>query len=134
MDLIDSQRRLFFRPRKRAQKKLIGLPESWRRRLTFEMLEGRALLTAFTAGDLAVVQVGATGTTTALGDTGTAVFIDEYSPSGTLVQQIALPTTATPGGNQALVLGDSTNEGELNLSTDGQDLLLTGYDTTVGSG
>ncbi len=91
-------------------------------------------MTGFTAGDLVVLQIGANGATGTPGDTGTAVFLDEYTPSGTLVQQIAMPTSSITGGNQSLVLGNSTNEGELNVSTDGQDLLLTGYDTTPGGG
>ena len=60
--------------------------------------------------------------------------IDEYTPSGTFVQQIALPTTSITGGNQSFVLGNGTSEGELNLSTDGLDLLLAGYqEATVGT-
>jgi hypothetical protein len=103
-------------------------------RLGVEGLEDRLVPTGsanpFTPGNIAVVLVNTP--TGSLADSGSAVFIDEYTPSGTLVQQIALPTTSTVGGNQSLVLGNSTNEGELNLSTDGKDLLLTGYDTTVG--
>ena len=98
-----------------------------------ELMESRMMFSAFTQGDIAVVQVGTNAATGALADTGTAAFIDEYTPAGALVQQIPLPTTSTAGGNQALVLGNNTSEGELNLSTDGKDLLLVGYDAAVGS-
>ena len=85
----------------------------------------------FTPGDIVVVQVGVNGASTAPNDTGTAVFLDEYTPSGVLVQQIPMPTTAS-GSNNPFVLGNNNSEGLLNLSTDGKELLLAGYDTTVG--
>ena len=99
-----------------------------------EKMESRVMFSAFTNGDLAVVRIGApgSGATIAGSDVGTAVFIDEYTPTGTLVQTIPLPTSSTAGSNQALVLGNNNSEGELNLSTDGKDLLLAGYDSTVG--
>ncbi len=109
-------------------------------RLGLEHLEAREVPSAFTPGDIVVVQIGAgdptggawTGaSTTALADTGTAVFLDEYTPSGTFVQQIAMPTTQS-GSQAPFVLGNNNSEGLLNLSTDGQDVLLAGYDTTVG--
>lgn len=96
-----------------------------------EKLEDRSLLAAFTPGDLAIYRVG-TGAS-ALGSSGTAVFIDEYSPAGSLVQSIALPTTAS-GSNFALTAtGNSVSEGLLTTSADGQSLVLTGYNAGVGS-
>ena len=88
----------------------------------------------FTPGDIVVLRVGAAGAGSSLADTGTAVFLDEYTPACSLVQSIPMPTASTVGGNQSLVLGNSSNEGELNLSTDGLSLLLAGYDTAPGTG
>ena len=99
--------------------------------LRVETLETRVVPTAFTAGDLVVVRVG-TGAAS-LGDTSTAAFLDEYTTAGTLVQSIALPTTASAGINPLTLAGNATAEGELSLSTDGQYLLLAGFDTGTGT-
>ena len=97
--------------------------------LTLSTLTANAA--AFTAGDLVIYRVG-DGTQT-LASTGNSVFIDEYTPNGTLVQSIALPTAAN-GANKALVAsGAATSEGELNLSADGQYLALTGYNSAPGA-
>ena len=58
-----------------------------------EPLESRSLLAAFTAGNLVIYRVGATGTD--LAATGSPVFLDEYTPAGSLVQSVALPTTTS---------------------------------------
>ena len=87
--------------------------------------------TGFTAGDVVVYRVG-TGSA-ALGKTGTAVFLDEYTPSGSLVQSVALPTAAS-GNNKPLVAsGTASSEGMLTLSADSSVLVATGYDTTPGA-
>ncbi len=70
-----------------------------RRRLLIESLESRRLLAAFTPGNLAIYRVGG-GTEGPLANTGNTVFIDEYSPSGTLVQSIHLPNS---GASTSLV-------------------------------
>jgi DNA/RNA endonuclease G (NUC1) len=86
--------------------------------------------TAFTFGDVLVVRVG-TGTGS-LVNTGNAVFLDEYSPAGTLVQSIPLPTAAS-GNNKPLILGGtSTTEGGLSRATEGRYAILTGYAATPG--
>jgi predicted extracellular nuclease len=88
-------------------------------------------MAAFTPGNLVVYRVG-TGTG-ALGSAATAVFLDEYTPTGTLVQSIAMPT-ADSGSNQTLTAaGNSTSEGFLDLSSDGRYLVLGGYDAAVGT-
>jgi hypothetical protein len=85
----------------------------------------------FTAGDVVVYRVG-TGAS-GLSSAGTPVFLDEYSPSGALVQSVALPTTAS-GSNKPLVAsGSASSEGLLTLSADGNYLMATGYDTAVGT-
>jgi hypothetical protein len=84
-------------------------------------------------GDLVVYQVGTNGGTTALTSGSTPVFVDEYSVTGTLVQQIALPT-ATSGANNPLTAdGTATSEGELTVSPNGQYIALTGYDQGPGT-
>ena len=87
--------------------------------------------TGFSAGDVVVYRVG--NGTSGLSSAGTPVFLDEYSPSGALVQSVALPTTAS-GSNKPLVAsGSASSEGLLTLSADGNYLMATGYDTAVGT-
>ena len=83
---------------------------------------------AFFSGDLVVYRVG-TGSG-GLGSTATAVFLDEYTPLGTLVQSIALPTT----GSAALTaVGNDTTEGIMSLAQNGPMVIFTGYRANVGS-
>jgi len=83
----------------------------------------------FIPGDVVVYRIG--DGSSLLANTGGAVFLDEYSPSGILVQSIALPSVAS-GANQPLIAsGTAVSEGMLTLSTDGRYLLLTGYATTL---
>src|SRR5437879_4455496 len=70
--------------------------------LGVEFLEERAVPSAFTPGNLVVYRVGTGATSDSLVNTGNAVFLDEYTTGGTLVQSIALPTTAS-GANQPLI-------------------------------
>ena len=87
--------------------------------------------TAFTPGDLVIYRVG-NGTET-LASTGNTVFLDEYTPTGTLKQSIQINNGTTgAGGNDLISSGTATSEGELSLSPDGQYLALTGYDTATG--
>lgn len=94
-----------------------------------------AYAAAFTPGNLVVYRVGAGAV--ALTDVGTAVFLDEFTPIGaaqTPVQSLALPTTDpdAAGPNRQLVASNSTSEGLLTLSADGQYLALTGYAADAG--
>jgi hypothetical protein len=85
---------------------------------------------AFTPGDMVVVQRGDGSVN--LGSSGYLVFLDEYTPSGTLVQRIALPNL-DDGTNHALLLsGQNGSEGLINRSADGYYLTLAGYDVSVG--
>ncbi len=89
---------------------------------------------AFTAGDFVVYRVGIGGANN-LSGAASAVFLDEYNSSGTLVESVPMPVQSTSGGNQALVgTGNAPSEGELTLSPNGQYLTVTGYDTSVGTG
>ncbi|GAB4195800.1 MAG: hypothetical protein OHK0022_12820 [Roseiflexaceae bacterium] len=86
---------------------------------------------AFTAGNLVVVRVG--NGSAALTNAATPVFLDEFSPSGTLIQSISLPTS-TSGGNAALTMsGTASSEGTLVRSTNGSYLTLAGYDAAPGT-
>ncbi len=85
----------------------------------------------FTPGNLVVVRVGAG--TIALSNAATDVFLDEYSPTGTLIQSIAMPTTPA-GPNHAFTnSGTASSEGALSISSDGNYFLLAGYDAAVGT-
>ena len=83
---------------------------------------------SFTPGNLVVYRVG-DGVAAPSTTNGNAVFIDEYSPSGTLVQSIALPTSAA----NALTTQSANDVGLINRSANGGCLTLTGVATAAGS-
>jgi hypothetical protein len=85
------------------------------------------------SGDLVVYRVG-TGSA-ALSSASNAVFLDEYTTSGTLVQSIAMPTADTPatGAHALTASGTATSEGELTISPNGQFIAATGYDAVPGT-
>jgi len=82
---------------------------------------------AITAGNLVVYRVG--DGAAALTANATAVFLDEYTVSGTLVQSIPLSTTGT---DSLTAVGTATTEGIITLSQNGTTLLFTGYRKDVG--
>ena len=83
---------------------------------------------ALTPGDLLIYRVG-TGSG-ALGSLATAVFLDEYTPVGTLVQSIALPTT----GSAALTaVGNDATEGIMSAAQSSSVLVFTGYRADAGT-
>ena len=86
---------------------------------------------AIAAGDIVIYRVG--DGNSALSSASAAVFLDEYTTAGVLVQSIAVPTSIS-GNNHALTAaGNSTAEGELSLSADGLYLSMAGYDAAVGT-
>jgi uncharacterized protein len=87
-------------------------------------------MAAFTPGNIVVYRVG--NGSAALTSAATAVFLDEYTPGGVLVQSIPLPT-ADSGANQTLTASGTQLEGLLTRSVDGRYLLLTGYDALPGT-
>lgn len=97
-------------------------------------LGASAMGAAITPGDLVVYRVG-TGTGN-LANTGNAVFLDEYTVDGALVQSIPAPTADVPASStHALVAsGTATSEGGISISADGQYIALTGYDSTIPAG
>jgi hypothetical protein len=81
-----------------------------------------------TPGDLVVVRLNAAGSNAA-----SAVFLDEFTPGGVLVQSIAVPSIGG-GGNQPLTMtGNAASEGFLSLATSGDALLFGGYGVTPGT-
>jgi hypothetical protein len=87
--------------------------------------------TGFTAGDVVVYRVG-TGSG-ALSGSATPVFLNEYSPTGTLVESVALPTTTSGPNKSLLASGSATSEGLLTLSANDEYLMLAGYDAALGA-
>lgn len=85
----------------------------------------------FGAGNLVVYRVG--DGSAALNSAATAVFIDEYSPSGTLVQSIPMPTVVSGSNHRLTASGSATSEGGINLSPNGKYLALGGYDAATGT-
>ena len=114
--------------RKKASKTRRGSLLGSKFKPKFEMLEDRRVLAAFTPGDVVVYRVGSITSPTDLVNTGAEVWLDEYSPSGTLVQSIALPASGT---DKLIASGTATSEGLLSRSVDGQYLVLTGYNATM---
>lgn len=85
----------------------------------------------FFPGNLVVYRVGS-GTGSLL-NAGNPVFLDEFTPAGTLVQSIALPTVVDGAQKRLIASGTATSEGQMTLSADGRFLLLPGYDATPPS-
>jgi len=86
----------------------------------------------FTPGDLEVLQIGASGSGTALNSTATALFIDQFNT--TTLNQSASPLYSIPTDGSGLTLsGTATSEGVLSLSTDGSILTFGGYSASVGT-
>jgi hypothetical protein len=85
---------------------------------------------AFTAGNLVVYRVGDGSAT--LSNAATAVFLDEYTTAGTLVQSIPLPV-AVSGANKIITAsGSATSEGLITRSFDKRFLIVTGYNAAPG--
>ncbi len=85
---------------------------------------------SFTAGNVVLLRVGDGGST--LANTGNAVFLDEYTTAGVLVNTITLPATNSTGSN-LIISGSATSEGALTRSADGKSLALAGYNKSLPS-
>src|SRR5215468_6727362 len=85
--------------------------------------------TPFTPGNLVIYRVGDGGSS--LVNTGNAVFLDEYTTTGTLVQSTALPTVTSGSNRRLIASGTATSEGFISRSTDGQYIILAGYDAAI---
>jgi hypothetical protein len=94
-------------------------------------LSASTLAGGITPGNLVVYRIG--NGTNPLDGAANAVFIDEYTTGGTLVQSIPMPT-AVSGANKRLTnRGNGTSEGSLNMSADGRFITFAGYDADVGT-
>jgi len=80
-----------------------------------------------TPGNLVIYRVG-TGSA-ALATSSTAVFLDEYTTAGTLVQSITVPSTGT---SAMTAVGNASTEGIISPSQDGSSLVFTGYRKDAG--
>lgn len=97
----------------------------------FLLLFGLKGFSQFTNGNFVIYRVG--DGSAALSSAATPVFLDEYTPAGTLVQSVPLPT-AVAGSNRIITAsGTATSEGLITRSLDGQYIMVTGYDATVGT-
>ena len=92
-----------------------------------DALGSPAAAAPFTAGNLVVYRVG--DGTFALSPTGNKVFLDEFTPLGTLVQSIALPSDDSVN----LISGPANAAGVMSRSADGRYLLIPGYNWPVGT-
>ena len=118
--------------RNRVRRLPARLPHFSAARLSrFERLESRAMLAAFTPGNLVIYRVG-TGTAT-LSSAATDVFLDEYAPNGTLVQSVAMPTADSDSNRPLTASGTATSEGMITRSTDGKFIVATGYAAVPGT-
>jgi beta-lactamase superfamily II metal-dependent hydrolase len=86
---------------------------------------------AFTPGNLVIYRQG--DGAAALGSTGTAIFLDEYTTAGALVQSIAVPTTTVGAQRRVVCSGSATSEGFLTRSADGQYVVFPGYDAALAT-
>ena len=87
--------------------------------------------TAFTPGNVVVVRIG-TGAAP-LTSVAAPIFLAEYTPTGTLVRTIPMPT-ADAGTNYSFTdSGTAYFDNNLTRSADGRYLLLTGYHAAPGT-
>ncbi len=84
----------------------------------------------FTQGNVVVYRVG--DGVAPLRGVSTRVFLDEYSPSGTLVQSIVMPRVASGANNALTAYATSTTEGFINLSVNRKYIVLGGYNSDTG--
>ncbi|NOT46142.1 MAG: cadherin-like domain-containing protein, partial [Acidobacteria bacterium] len=87
---------------------------------------------ALTPGNVVVYRVG--DGVASLNSNAAAVFLEEFTPAGSLVQSIAMPTVVSGLNRRLTTSGTSTSEGFLTRSDDAQYLLVPGYDAAPGMG
>jgi hypothetical protein len=95
------------------------------------LLPALSLAAPFKPGNLVVARVGDGSAT--LSTAATEVYLDEYTPTGTLVQTIALPSSVSGNNRILTATGNSTSELGLTRSADGHYLVLTGYSVSPGT-
>ncbi|MBL8521953.1 MAG: hypothetical protein JNK75_14950, partial [Betaproteobacteria bacterium] len=95
------------------------------------MMAASAAAAPFTPGNIVVYRIG--DGSAALASTATAVFLDEYTTSGTLVQTIALPTVVNGAHKRLTASGTATSDGYISRSTDNRYIVATGYEAALGT-
>ena len=85
----------------------------------------------FTPGNIVVVRVG--DGAAPLSAAAQATFLLEYTPTGTLVQTVALPTLHSPVVPALTETGNMVSDAQLTRTQDRRYLVLTGYDAAVGT-
>jgi hypothetical protein len=119
----------------RGKRHQASRPARRKPRPALEPLERRELLTAYTPGNLVLLQAGIDPPG---GFNGTApLFLNEYRTDGTLVQSKDIPNTQAVGGpgNQPITidLSAAAGNGQLNRSYDGSVLTFGGVDAGINS-
>ena len=94
------------------------------------VMQGFLYSAPFTPNNIVVLRIG--DGSAVLSNAGTLVFLDEYTPAGTLVQSIQLPVVINGGNRRFVTSGSATSEGALILSPNRQFLTMAGYDTIPG--
>jgi hypothetical protein len=94
---------------------------------------GLAQAIPFATGNIVVARVG--DGSTPLSNVATEVFLDEYTPSGVLVQSISLPTSISGMNQNRILTASGTDPSQLGMtkSADGRYLVLTGYSAAPGT-
>jgi hypothetical protein len=83
----------------------------------------------FTTSNLVVTQVGSNTRAVALNGSATEVLLKEFTPGGTLVQTIPLPSSGS--GTKLTLAGNVTYEGQLSFYNNFFSMM--GYDATAGA-
>lgn len=89
-----------------------------------------AVAAPFKPGNIVVARVG--DGSAALGTASAAVFLDEYTPAGTLVQSIPMPTAVTGNNRILTVSGNTPPELGLARTANGRSLVLAGFGAAPG--
>lgn len=102
--------------------------------LTVLLITSSNFAQKFTAGNLVVYRVGNGGA--ALSSASTSVYLDEYTPTGTLVRSVKLPgvSAEVSGTNKRVTAsGSATSEGYMTRSANGLYLVANGYDADTAT-
>jgi hypothetical protein len=94
----------------------------------FALTTASAVAQPITSGNILIYRVGTPGGG-ALTSAASAVFLDEYTTTGSLVQSFSMPTT---GASALTASGNATTEGILTRSQDGSRIVFTGYRRDAG--
>jgi hypothetical protein len=86
---------------------------------------------AFAQGDLLVARLG--DSSSFLSSSAAQIYIDEYTPTGTFVQSVAMPNVDSGTSHMLTLSGSSPNSGGLAVSADGHSVSLVGIDAAPGT-